>query len=1146
MLKKIIEFSIKNKLALWLFTAIIVASGLYSGLNMKMETIPNINIPIISVTTVYPGASPEQVSEEVTTPIEQSVKNLGGVEAFSSNSMSNVSSIILEYNFDKDISEAVTEVKEAIAKLDFPSNVEDVNVSKISIDAFPVFTASVSDEDRPFVELSDFVEKTILPEVEGVEGVASVTLAGQETQEVQVSFDKEKLTSYGLDEATIEQMIQASDIVFPLGIYPIGKEEVSVVVDGQLSTIKDLENIRIPNQSNPNLKIKDVATFEVVTVSDSISRTNGENTINLSVVKSAEANTVEVVNAVKEIAEELEKEHKGITITPTFDQGKPIEDSVTTMLEKAFIGGIFAVIIILLFLRDVKTTLISIVSIPLSLLIAILFLKQMDITLNIMTLGAMTVAIGRVIDDSIVVIENIYRRMSLKEETLKGKELITEATREMFIPILSSTIVTVAVFLPLGLVKGTVGELFLPFALTMVFSLLASLLVAITIVPMMAHIMFKHGLKHQKDHDKVGKLAKNYKRVLEWALNHKVVTSFSAVALLVASLFLIPAIGFNFLSSDQQKMMMVTYDPAPGVQQEEVETLALQVEEYFMDKEDVTLVDFSVGGDNPLNPTASKQALFYVEYDADFKDFEKEKDLVTEDLLEFSSEGEWGYQDTSGNLGGSGLTLYVYGENREEVEPIVNDILDIMNDSDEFENIESSLTDSFKEYRFLVDQNAVSQHGLTAAQVGLALNKQGNAPVLTTVEKDGKELNVYVKVDGKSYNSIKDMTKQTIATPFGTKVAVSELIKVEEGQAADTISKRDGKYYAEISADFTSDDIGSASSKLQKDIDELDMPSTAEVSFGGVTEQMNDAFTQLGLAILAAIAIVYLVLVITFGGGLAPFAILFSLPFTVIGALVALLVSGETITVTAFIGVLMLVGIVVTNAIVLVHRIIHKEEEGLSTREAILEAGTTRLRPILMTALATVGALAPLAVGVGGSGLISKGLGVTVIGGLISSTLLTLIVVPIVYEILMNAKNKTKRTKQPKQLNLKEVQASDVMIPRKEMTVLNVSDKLKENISIMKNNEASYFVVVNEDKDHVVGYVQSKEVFVSLFDGNTTSLETFIHPILSVSFETSAEELLRSMQKEQTPIAVLTDEFGGTIGFVTLEAILEKLVEEKE
>lgn len=1035
-MNKIINFSLKNKFAVWLLTIIVTIAGIYSGLNMKLETIPDITTPVVTVTTVYPGATPEEVADKVSKPMEEQLQNLSGVNVVSSSSFQNASSIQVEYDFDKNMEKAETEIKEALANVKLPEGVKDPKVSRVNFNAFPVISLSVASKNESLATLTENVEKNFVPGLKGLDGVASVQISGQQVDEVQLVFKKDKMKELGLSEDTVKNVIKGSDVSLPLGLYTFKDTEKSVVVDGNITTMKALKELKIPAvpssasgqgsqtagtgaqmpQMNPaamngipTVTLDEIADIKEVGKAESISRTNGKEAIGIQIVKAADANTVDVVNAVKDKVKELEKKYKDLEIISTFDQGAPIEKSVETMLSKAIFGAIFAIVIIMLFLRNIRTTLISVVSIPLSLLIAVLVIKQMDITLNIMTLGAMTVAIGRVVDDSIVVIENIYRRMSLSGEKLRGKDLIREATKEMFIPIMSSTIVTIAVFLPLGLVKGMIGEMFLPFALTIVFALLASLLVAVTIVPMLAHSLFKKESMREKEvhhEEKPSKLANGYKRILAWALNHKIITSSIAVLLLVGSLALVPIIGVSFLPSEEEKMIIATYNPEPGQTLEDVEKIATKAEKHFQDNKDVKTIQFSLGGENPMSPGQSNQAMFFVQYDNDTKNFEKEKEQVVKDLQKMSGKGEWKNQDFGASSGSNEIKLYVYGDSSEDIKPVVKDIQNIMKKNKDLKDIDSSIAKTYAEYTLVADQEKLSKMGLTAAQIGMGLSNQHDRPVLTTIKKDGKDINVYVEAEKQNYETIDDLTNRKITTPLGNEVAVKDVMTVKEGETSNTVKHRDGRVYAEVSAKLTSDDVSKASAAVQKEVDKMDLPSGVDVSMGGVTKDIEESFKQLGLAMLAAIAIVYFVLVVTFGGALAPFAILFSLPFTIIGALVALLISGETLSVSAMIGALMLIGIVVTNAIVLIDRVIHKENEGLSTREALLEAGATRLRPILMTAIATIGALIPLALGFEGSGLISKGLGVTVIGGLTSSTLLTLLIVPIVYEVLSKFKKK--------------------------------------------------------------------------------------------------------------------------------------------
>ncbi|QJD86685.1 efflux RND transporter permease subunit [Cohnella herbarum] len=1044
-MKSVIGFSLKNKFALWMITIIVIVAGLYSGLTMKQESLPNLSLPFLSVTTVSPGSAPDAIVKEVTEPLEKRLKNVEGVKNLTSTSMENVSSIFVEYDFGQDMDQAVAQLREASADVKLPEGVEAPSISKFSFNSFPVISLSASGQGS-LENLTKIVSEEIQPALEGVSGVASVQIAGQYVQEVTLKFKKDKLAELGLSEETVKGIVQGSALKVPLGLFQLEETQKTVVVDGRVTTIDDLKKIEIPvipsapgaNAGAPNagapgagtpdagtagttppatgaglptVQLSEIADIEMIGKAESISRTNGEESIGIQIVKSNDANTVDVVNGVKDEAEKLKEKFSDLKLDVLLDQGKPIEESVETMLSKALFGALFAVVVILLFLRNIRTTIISIVSIPLSLIIAILLLKQFDITLNIMTLGAMTVAIGRVVDDSIVVIENIYRRMSLSNEKLKGKELMQEATREMFLPIMSSTIVTIAVFLPLGLVSGMVGQIFLPFALTIVFALLASLVVAVTVVPMLAHQMFKNGIKAGKghDHEKPGRLAGGYRKILNSALNHKIITLVVAFAILIGSLFLVPLIGASFLPEQEDKYAMVTYSPDPGDSIADVEERALVAEKFILEQPDITSLQYSVGGTNPLQPGPSKSGLFFLQYDSKTKDFADKKEAVLEGLRKAVPTGQWSEMDQGGGLGGSNFSLSVFGGSLEEITPVVDRIAELMKADSSFDKVDTSLSKSYEQYTIVADQAKLSKYGLTAGQIAMTLSPQRVRPVLTQVEDQGKTYNVYVDVAVAEYKNVNDILDSKLQSPLGVSVPIRDVAQVEEGNSPNSIARQNGKMVVNVTAEITKSDVAKVSSDLQAKVEKIEKPSSVEVKFGGVTEQINETFTQLGLAMLAAIAIVYLVLVLAFGGGLAPFAIMFSLPFAIIGGLVALYLTGETLSVSALMGALMLIGIVVTNAIVLIDRVIHKEQEGLSTREALLEAGVIRLRPILMTALATIGALLPLAFGFESAGIISKGLGVTVIGGLISSTLLTLLIVPIIYEILMKMKRKPKK-----------------------------------------------------------------------------------------------------------------------------------------
>ncbi|WHY77039.1 efflux RND transporter permease subunit [Neobacillus sp. WH10] len=1023
-MKGLVNFVLKNKLAVWLLTIIITVSGIYSGTRMNMETIPNISIPYLMVMDVYPGATPEKVMKDVSMPIEKAVEGLDHVKAVYSNSYSNMSSIQVEYEYGIDMDEAKRELKSALDSLKLPEGAQKPTTTAISMNMMPVVALSVSSSKEDIVELTSTVEESLLPKIQKIEGVASATIAGQHIEEVDLTYNKAKMAEFGLTEDSVKQMIQASNMSVSLGLYEFKEGEQAVAVDGKFMTADELKNMLIPvtpSATNPSpfVKLSDIATIETVGKVQSISRTNGKDAIAIQIVKGQQANTVDVVNKVKKLIKDEKKKYDGLDIDVTLDQGKPIEDSVTTMIEKAVFGGLIAVLIILLFLRDFKSTIISIVSIPVSIFMALLLLHWMDITLNIMTLGAITVAIGRVIDDSIVVVENIYRRLHLKEEKLTGRALIREATIEMFKPIMSSTLVTVAVFAPLIFVSGMVGELFAPFALTMAFSLGASLLVAITIVPALSHFLFKkklYGAKTAKSHKETGELAKWYKWFLEKVLNHKVITSILAVVLLAGSLALTPLIGFSFMGSEEEKVMYLTYTPKAGELKEETVANVKVVEDQMLKRDDIDIVQVSVTeeGDemSAMMGGGSGGGLMYLIFDPDIKNFPEVKGKIEKYVTGLNQSGKWKSQNFSSMSGAENEVSYtLYSEDLNKLNQSVKKVESVLKKHDDLKDVTTSAEDAYVEYTFRVEQANLLKYGLTTGQLVMMLSPQKTQDVLTTVEKDGNSLDVIVQQEQAAQpESIDDLLAKQVPTAMGTTMPLSELVTVKKGTTQNTLARSKGEYYATVSGKIKSEDISKVTSKVGKEVDKLDLPKGVSVAVAGVQADMTETFTQLGVAMLAAIAIVYFILVVTFREGVAPFAILFSLPFAVIGSFVGLLIAGETISVSVMMGLLMLIGIVVTNAIVLVDRIIHMERDGLGMREAVLEAGATRLRPILMTAIATIGALIPLALGAGGGGgLISKGLGITVIGGLTSSTLLTLIIVPIVYEILSKMFKKNRR-----------------------------------------------------------------------------------------------------------------------------------------
>src|SRR5690606_2408233 len=572
---------------------------------------------------------------------------------------------------------------------------------------------------------------------------------------------------------------------------------------------------------------------------------------------------------------------------------------------KAVFGGLIAVLIILLFLRDFKSTIISIISIPVSVFMALLALHWLDITLNIMTLGAITVAIGRVIDDSIVVVENIYRRMHLREEKLQGRALIREATIEMFKPIMSSTLVTIAVFAPLVFVGGMVGELFVPFALTMSFALIASLIVAITIVPALSHTLFRkkiYGEKSESQHKEVGKLAVTYRNFLEKSLNHKWISSIIAIVLLVGSLALTSLIGFSFMGSQEEKVMYLTYTPGTGELMDETLENIEEVEQELLKRKDIDILQLSVNTETytvaaaMLTRGGAGGGLIYAIFDPDMDDFPKVKKEVEDYIFNVDQSGEWKTQNFAMGMSSNEVSYTLYSEDLDNLNEAVAQVEDVLVDIKGLDEVESNASAPYVENVIKVDQENVLQYGLTTAQILMALQTNTAKEVLTTVESDGADINVVVQREAKSAAAdIDELLETPIQTATGQTMTIGDIVELEEGTTLNSLSRQKGEYFATVTAAITDKDISKATTAADEKIADLDLPKGVTTGVGGVAADMAETFTKLGVAMIAAIAIVYFILVVTFGEGLAPFAILFSLPFTVIASWIGLFATGLTI-----------------------------------------------------------------------------------------------------------------------------------------------------------------------------------------------------------------------------------------------------------
>lgn len=1044
MIKKLLQFSLGNKFAIFLMVVLIILGGIYSSAKLKLELLPDVENPVISVQTTMSGATPQSTQDEISSKIDNQVRSLAYVNSVKTESIPNASIVTVEYDNGTDMDKAEEQLKKEIDKIKFKDGVGEPELTRNSMDAFPIVAYSFSSNNQKLKDVTKKLNQQLVPKLQTIDGVQNAQLNGQTNREVSLKFKQKNLDEKGLTANDVENYIKTATRETPLGLFQFNKSNKSIVVDGQFKSVDAFKNLKIPlsisgqsvqndsdsdsdslmpsdnNRSSnssthmaqkgqmPSVPLKDLADISVGDERTSISKTNGKDAVNLQIMKSQDANTVQVAREVQKKVDEFVRNESGMKSIKTMDTAKPIEDSLYTMVEKAALGTIVAIIVILLFLRNIRTTAISIVSIPMSILIALIALKLSNVSLNILTLGALTVAIGRVIDDSIVVVENIFRRLSDPNEKLKGENLIISATREVFKPIMSSTLVTIVVFLPLVFVSGSVGEMFRPFALAITFSLLASLLVSITLVPSLGATFFKNGVKNREQKGGLGAVGRAYRSALNWSLNHKWIVLIVSIFILVGSVVIgARNLGTSYISTGDNKFLALTYTPKPGETQKSITQHAEKVQNYLDKKDKVETVQYSIGGPTPQDPTGSTNSMaIMIKYQSDTPNFDEEPDKVLKHIETFKQPGEWKNQDLGTGAGNNSVEVTVKGPNTSAMKDTVNRVEKMMTDIQGITNVKSDLSQTYDQYEIKVDQNKAADNGISATQLAMNLNENLPEKTISTVNEKGKSIDVKVKQNKQTDWSSQKIKNIKLNKPTGGTIKLSEIASLKKSYTPSKLTQEDGDYATTVTGKVTDKDVGGKSQQVMSKVKDLEKPNHIKINVGGATDDIDKAISQLAMAMIAAIIIVYLILVITFRGGLAPFTILFSLPFTVIGVVLALIITGETISVPSLIGMLMLIGIVVTNAIVLIDRVINNEKQGMPMKSALIEAGGTRIRPILMTAIATIGALVPLLFGQDSSILISKGMAATVIGGLISSTLLTLFVVPVMYEILFTLKNK--------------------------------------------------------------------------------------------------------------------------------------------
>ena len=1000
------KISLRNRSIVVLAVLAVVLLGLFGITSLKQELIPDLTFPYLTVVTVSPGSSATDVALNVTGPIEQAIKATSDVKEFVSYSNEGMSIVTVEYEFGTDIGAKEAEVQQAVGSVQqaMPQGALPPEVAALNFNSLPVVQLAVT-SDLPAQQVATLLQNDVVPTLQEIDDVQAVTLSGVTQQQLQIRLEPAKVLRLGVSPEGIMTAVQQANLTTGAGTVASGSLVYPVTVSAAATTTAAFEKLVVPAGTS-TVALGDVADIRVAPAPPSaITRTNGEESIGISISKSSAGNTVDIANAVADALPAISEDLDGkAEVTIVLDQSVYIKESITSLWREGLAGAVFAVLIIWVFLRSWRSTLIAGLSIPLSVVGALALLWWRGESLNMLTLGGLTIAIGRVIDDSIVVIENTHRHLQ------EGDDIHTAAftaTREVSRAITASTLTTVAVFLPLGFVHGIASEFFRPFALTVTFALLASLLVALTVVPVVCTFVLSRRQVGHRDPAEVTGMQRRYLPVLKLAVGHKIVTIVLAVAVFTAAMSLVPLLKTNLFDNSAQNTMTVTQQMPPGTSLDATMAAATEVEEVLAATEGIDIFQVTGGSTGSLfgagggTEASSSQAVFTIQTDP-----EMDKAAIIEDVRAGVAELEGvGTVTVNGEdasmASSSAIEVQVSAADPAVLKTANATVLEAVKTVDGLADVTSNLSEGRPSAVIRIDQAKAAAAGVEPTMLSqyttLVLDgfPLGNVPMTRGVLP--AQLTVGEFTVPPLPGAVPALLRRLPVPAAAGMVPMSQVAEVAEVTSPVQVTNVNGQRTATITAAVVNNNIGAASSDTQAALEKLELPAGATWALAGATEMTTDVFRTLGIAMLIAILIVYIIMVATFRSLVNPLILLVSIPFAAVGAVVLLWITGTSLGMPSLIGLLMLIGIVVTNAIVLLDLVEQFRRQGMDARSAVIEGSRRRLRPILMTAIATILALLPMSLGLGEGAFLSTPLAVVVIGGLFTSTILTLVLVPVLY-----------------------------------------------------------------------------------------------------------------------------------------------------
>ncbi|NLK01378.1 MAG: efflux RND transporter permease subunit [Clostridia bacterium] len=1034
---KITDISIRRPVTIVMVVCIIVLLGFVSLVNLNLDLFPEMNLPIAVVVTQYGGTAPQEVETLITRPLEEAMGTVHNIEKIQSMSQTGLSIVIAQFGWGTDMDFSMLEMREKVdlVKMMLPDASDNPMIFKMDPSMMPIMMLSFSGDRSPW-ELKLLAEDEIKNRLERINGVASVDVLGGAEREIKVTIEPQTLETYGLSPQQIIQTLRGENLNVSGGKVFQGGKQYLVRIMGQFNKIEEISELRLTTPMGINLRLGDIAEisdgFKEV---EGYSTVDGHSSIAISVNKQSDANTVEVSRNIRKALDQAVGEFsEDMELTYIMDQSEYIEKSIFNVLNNIILGGILAVLVLFIFLRNIQSTLIIGIAIPIAVITTFVMIYFRGLTLNMMTMGGLALGVGMMVDNSIVVLENIFRhRHQEGADPIKAARV---GCSEMSMAITASTLTTIAVFFPIVFVKGLASQIFTPLALAISFSLLASLGVALTLVPMMSARVFPSGNNKILEEPKTRKhrifrlfagwqtwMDEKYRSLLGWSLAHKTRVLVIAGAMLVVSLALIPLVGVEFIPSMDEGAISIDIELAHGTKLERTEKVVGEVERIIGEHPEVETIFASVGssmgGFGYMEGGQPEYASLHVQLK------KKQRSRSSEDIAAAIREEAQmipgaeirvtATDPLTGGMafGGAPVAVEVRGDDLDILKNISDDVVEIVEAIPGTTEVETSFEKSNPEVQISVDRAKAAAFGLSAAQVSENVRMVLDGMVATYYRTGDDEIDVRVQFAEKDNETMQDLLDLKLSTPGGVQIPLSEVGEVKIAEGPTTIERKDQTRTISVTSKLHDRDLGHVMNDIQEELRNYMLPAGYTFEFGGEAEEMADAFGDLTLALLLAVILVYMILAAQFESFVHPFVIMFSMPISIVGVVWGLLLTGRTFSVPTFIGVIMLAGIVVNNAIVLVDYINQLRSSGLEREEAILKAGPHRLRPILMTTLTTILGLVPLSIGIGEGAEVRTPMATAVIGGLLTSTLLTLVVIPVMYILFDNLSSWLKNKLRP-------------------------------------------------------------------------------------------------------------------------------------